>query len=306
MFGYIRPYKPEMKIKEFDTYKAVYCGLCKQLGKAYGPFARMTLSYDFTFLSLISLSLREQCGGFRMEKCMANPLKKKPCLVPCDDLTLGAATAMIMFYHKLRDNIQDSGFGGRLKARLLLPFAASARKKAARFYPEIEEIVAECMREQYEVEHSDSLSVDRAAEPSAKALSLIFAGLSEQPAQKKVLTRLGYLVGRYVYLIDALDDLEEDIESGSYNILYRRAKADGRDAPEEMHAYAKGVLNLTVGQIAAAYELLDLKRYHPILDNLIYLGLHQSLKLVLEKKQNTTAPAGKQENLETDGKELIV
>ena len=305
MFGYIRPYKPEMKIKEFDTYKAVYCGLCKQLGRAYGPFARMTLSYDFTFLSLIALSLREECGGFRAQRCAANPLKKKPCLVPCGDLTLGASTAMIMFYYKLRDNIQDSGFAGRLKARLLLPFAAPARKKAARLYPEIETAVADCMREQAQVERSDSLSVDRAAEPTARALSLIFAGLSEQPAQQKVLARLGYLVGRYVYLIDALDDLEEDRKTGCYNILDRRARADGLRTEDGVWAYAREVLNLTVGQIAAAYELLELRRFRPILDNVIYLGLHHSVEQVLENSQNRRGP-GRAGRPETDGTDLTV
>lgn len=305
LFGYIKPYKPEMKMKEFDTYKAVYCGLCKQLGKVYGPFARLTLSYDFTFLSMVSLSLSDKCGGFRMEKCVANPLKKKPCMVPCGDLTLSASAAMIMFYYKLKDNIQDSGIGGRIKAYLLLPFAAAARKRAKKLHPELEEIVGTCMQEQYEVEHSDSDSIDRAAEPTAKALSQIFERLSEHHAQRRVLSRLGYLVGRYVYLIDALDDLEDDIKTGSYNILYRKAQKDGTEQLSEIRTYAQGVLNLTVGQIAAAYELLDLKRYKTILDNLIYLGLHQSLKAVLEK--GTSKPnAADQTEIETNGKEITV
>lgn len=286
MFGYIKPYKPEMKIKEFDTYKAVYCGLCKQLGKAYGPFARMTLSYDFTFLAMIANGLEEQCGGFRLEKCMVNPLKKKPCLISCDDLIFSASTAMIMFYYKLKDNIKDSKFWGKIKAYLLLPFASGARKKAKKRYPMVDEMVAACMEEQAKIEQSDSLSIDRAAEPSARVLSKIFGMLSTEKSQKAVLERLGYLTGRYVYLIDALDDLADDIKKGSYNIFYKKFLAEGNENLDSIRQYAKNVIYLTTGEIAATYELLDLKRYKPILNNIIYLGLHASMEAVIRKGQS--------------------
>lgn len=286
MFGYIKPYKPEMKMKEFDTYKAVYCGLCKQLGKVYGPFARFTLSYDFTFLSLISVGMKECFSGYRNESCVANPLKKKPCLVLCDDLTFGASAAMVMFYYKLRDNYEDGGIGDKIKSLCLMPFAAHARKKARETFPFLDEIMAESIRKQHEVEHSDSLSIDRAAEPTAAALSQIFSHLSQDSTQKTVLEHLGYLVGRYVYLIDALDDLEEDIASHGYNIFYRKFQAEGDADVEKIRQYALEVINLTVGQIASAYELLELRRYKPILDNVVYLGLHDSIRQVLNRKQN--------------------
>lgn len=294
MFGYIRTFKPEMKVKEFDTYKAVYCGLCKQLGKVYGPFARLTLSYDFTFLSLISLGLAPECGGFRLEKCMVNPLKKKPCLCPCDDLTFSASAAMVMFYYKLRDNYQDGGLKDKLLSCLLRPFANSARKKARHYNADLDEIVRQCMDNQFQIEHSDSISIDAAAEPTAAALSRICEYLSDDPVQKTVLNRLGYFTGRYVYFIDALDDLEEDIQTGSYNIFYKKFAAEGKENLQEMKKYATEVINLTVGQIANAYELLNLKRYKTILDNIIYLGLHDSLHKVLNKQNNSNKKNGEQ------------
>lgn len=286
MFGYIKPFKPEMKVKEFDTYKAVYCGLCKQLGKAYGPFARMTLSYDFTFLSLLSLGLQETVAGFRHEKCIVNPLKKKPCLVPCEDLNYSASAAMVMFYYKLKDNFDDGGLGDKAKSLLLMPFAGRARKKAAVHYEDLDRIVKTCMEQQYQIEHSDSLSIDRAAEPTAAALSKICKGLSKKEEEQIVLGRLGYLVGRYVYFIDALDDLEEDISTGNYNIFYKKFQNEGNSDISQMKEYAKGVINLTVGQIAAAYELLDFRRYKTILDNIVYLGFHDSLRQVLTRDRS--------------------
>ena len=82
MFGYIKPYKPEMKVREFDTFKAIYCGLCKQLSHVFGPFASLTLSYDFTFMAAVSLSMRDECGGFKKCACVANPFKKKRVPLP--------------------------------------------------------------------------------------------------------------------------------------------------------------------------------------------------------------------------------
>ena len=135
MFGYIKPFKPELKVKEFDTYQAVYCGLCHQLGEAFGPFAKLTLSYDFTFLAMAALGLREDFGGFCKARCMANPLKKKTCAVPSGDLSFAASCAMILFYHKLRDNIEDTRTPKKFLYYLILPFASSARKKAVKPSP---------------------------------------------------------------------------------------------------------------------------------------------------------------------------
>ncbi|MEG0693512.1 MAG: DUF5685 family protein, partial [Oscillospiraceae bacterium] len=215
MFGYIKPYKPEMKVKEFDTFKAIYCGLCKQLSHVFGPFSSLTLSYDFTFIATVSIAMSDSCKGFKKCSCVANPLKKKACLLPCDNLTFCASTALLMIYYKVIDNINDSGFFGKLKSYFLLPFAGVARRKARKIYPEIDEIIAKAMKKQTEIEKSENTSVDKAADSTATALSLIFEQLCEDETQKKILNRFGYLIGRYVYFTDALDDIDDDLTSNS-------------------------------------------------------------------------------------------
>ena len=285
MFGYIKPYKPEMKMKEFDTYKAIYCGLCKKLGEKYGFFARMTLSYDFTFLALVSLGMSPQCSGFRNEKCMVNPFKKKPCLAPCDDLDFVASSAMVMFYYKLKDNYLDGNLKDKIFSLLAMPFANSARKKVLKKYEILDTLFSKCMKDQKVVEESKSISVDRSAQPTAEALAGVFELLSEDSVQKQVLNRLGYLTGRYVYFIDALDDLEDDIKNNNYNVFYNKFIAEENTNIDDMKQYAKETINLTVGQIASCYELLDLNRYKEILDNIIYLGLHNSLNTVINKNK---------------------
>lgn len=283
MFGYIKPFKPEMKIKEFDTYKAIYCGLCKQLGKEYGPFSRFTLSYDYTFLSLLSLGLRDECAGFKKERCPVHPIQKKPCLCACDDLTFTASAAMLMVYYKLKDNYEDGSFWDKCKTLPLLPFFKRKARKAEGRYPKLGETMKHYIDAQKQIEAAEGYSVDRAGEPTAQALGSICEMLVPEGSDTRVLSRLGYLVGRYVYFIDALDDLDDDAKTGNFNVFYRKAKAENLSL-DDVRDYAKGVLNLTIGQIGEAYELLSLKRYKPILDNIVYLGFHDSLGRVLQRE----------------------
>lgn len=286
MFGYIKPYKPELKVIEFDTYKAVYCGLCKQLGKVYGPFARLTLSYDFAFLSMLSLGVAKECPGFRRESCAANPLKKKPCLLACDDSRFAASAAMVMLYYKIRDNYDDGGLLQKLGATLLLPWANRARKKASKLYPRMDQVIGREMEKQRELEARDDTTVDGAAEPSARALAEIAGMIPAEENDSRVLYRLGYLVGRWVYLVDALDDLEEDLKRGGFNPYLKKfglSKESGTGLDlTEVKSYAVGAIHLTAGELSNTYELLTLKRYKPILDNIIYLGLKDTLDKVIK------------------------
>ena len=191
MFGYIKPFKPEMKVKEFDTYQAFYCGLCHQLGEMFGPFAKLTLSYDFTFLAMVSVGLRQEFAGFCKARCMANPLKKKVCAVPCEDLSFTAGCAMILFYYKLKDNLQDSGFWKKLLYYPLLPLAASARKKAKVRFPEVDEIFSKMITDQFALEKQENVSLDRAADPTAVAMGQMLTLLSQDETQKRILSRYG-------------------------------------------------------------------------------------------------------------------
>lgn len=282
MFGYIKPCKPEMKVREFDTFKAIYCGLCKQLSRVFGPFASLTLSYDFTFMATVSLAMKETCGGFKKCVCAANPLKKRACAVPCDDLTYCASAAMLMLYYKLKDDITDERLFKKLRSVLLFPFAALARRKARKLYPDADRILNEMMQKQAALEKDGCTSVDRAADPTAAALSRLCAVFSEDKTQQAVLFRFGYLVGRYVYFADAFDDLEKDEKQKSYNPFLA---AYPQLSAQQRRERAREVLNLTVGEIAPAYELLEIRRYKPILDNIVYDGFHDAIRSILQKKE---------------------
>ena len=280
MFGYIRVYKPDLKISEYETYKSIYCGLCQQLGQEYTPLANwMTLSFDFTFLAALNMALAEDKPVYTKRKCPANPLKK------CIMADLGEIQshccdcAVLMLWYKLEDDLKDHGTASRLRAAALYPAARLAYRKAAQRRPELDQLIGNNMRLQAETEAACTASVDLASEPTAQVLSGLFSTLSEDPVQKRVLERLGYLLGRYVYLCDALDDLEDDREKGNYNPFL----ADQSAGTEQIET-AIGTLYLTIAEAAKTFELLELKRFEPILANILYLGMKETVDSIVSKK----------------------
>lgn len=287
MFGYVKPCKPQMRVCEYEIYKAAYCGMCKQLGKQYGPFSRLTLSYDFTFLALLDISLS---GGERQispGRCLVNPLKKSPCFEPCDELNFSGGVAMMMFYYKVLDNFEDGSFRDKLLALLCRPFARHASQKAAENYPAVALIMYEMISQQRTLEQEQCDSVDRACEPTAMALGGICTLLARGDGQRRVLERFGYLLGRYVYLSDALDDLEDDLEKHSYNPFLLREKIIAPDPAQlaQIRENARGSLFLTIGELIKTYELLELHSFQPILDNIVHLGLRDTVERILLPKE---------------------
>lgn len=279
MFGYIRIAKPELKIKDYEMYRAVYCSLCRTLGKKYGLWSRFTLSYDFTFLALLNMSLSDGCDPIEKKHCIFNPLKKCNFCKNEDKLLMPSAAAMIMSYYKLLDNISDEKGFKRIEYILLKPLFSGARKKAARDYPQIEEIVSEYMSEQELLERDGCRELDKAADPTARALARLLMLCGEDNSAKRVLERMGYCLGRFIYLTDAACDLPRDIKKGSYNCLKYGAEGDAFE-------YAKKrtvpQLYFCANEAGKAFELLDVKKYKSILGNIIYLGLEDTFKKELK------------------------
>ena len=277
LFGYVRVAKAELKIKEYEMYKAVYCSLCKSLGKHYGILSRFTLSYDFTFLALLNMSLKDGCAQIEQKRCAFNPLKKCNYCKTDDDLEMPSAAAMIMTYYKLLDNIADEEGIKKLGFLCLKPILKNARNKAAKKYPQIEEIVSQYISEQTKLEKEDCKEFDEIAHPTAKALSKILMLCSEDNSQKRVLERLGYCLGRYIYLMDAFCDLQEDIKSGSYNVLKN---------VNQVKDFTESQIYFSINESAMAFELLDIKKFKTILGNIIYLGLEETFKKEIKNEKS--------------------
>ncbi len=279
MFGYVRANKAELRIKEYETYKAVYCTLCKRLGREYGLFMRLTLSYDLTFVALLCLAQSEGCSPVRAGRCVVNPLKKCRFFDQSDQaFGFSAAAAVILLYYKLVDDAADERGIKRLLCRIAKTFIKPSHKKAARLFPELESAVSECRSEQAKAEAKPECSLDEAAEPSAVMLGKT-AVMTGPPGSERALYRMGYCVGKWLYLIDAVDDYEKDVKSGRFNPF--AGKADGA-----VKEYALPLLNNCFTEAAAAYNLLEIRRFGGILENIMFLGFKEVQKTVIKKEKN--------------------
>lgn len=285
MFGYIKPYQPELRVKELDAYKAVYCGLCGQLGRSFGPLARLTLSYDFTFLCMLYWAMGGEKLAAASGRCYVNPLKKLTICTGGEGLELGADVAIIMIYYKLLDNIRDSVFFARLGWRFLQPIAGHACKKAAVRRPHQTELIARSIARQNALERAGESGIDAACEPTAAMLGGIFGLLSAQDNERRVLERLGYLMGRYIYLCDALDDLEGDVRAKRYNpIALSHRLAEGGNW-EQARVQTAQSLYMTIGEMEKTLALLTLHDFIPQIENIITMGLKASVEEIRSKKE---------------------
>lgn len=288
MFGYIKPFKPDMRFCEYDTYKAVYCTLCKRLRKNYGVISQMFLSYDFAFLAIFYMALHEQCPQFQKGHCQFNPAKKCvycTCKDDCfDDVS---AAAVLLLYYKIKDNCDDSKGIKKLAAMTALLATKSMKKKASKSYPQMDKIIADMMAGQAALEKAECRSIDEAAHPFAEMLSK----LCQSVCGLDCTMRIGYLLGRWVYLMDAADDLSDDIKHGCYNVLIKRHELK-KDCDEQKLKAAydeiEQCIAFTQQELRVEYERLNFYHYHEIIGNIIYEGLpksYEQIKLKRDKKK---------------------
>lgn len=263
MFGYVRPFRPELRCKDYDLYKATYCGLCRCLRRRYGLIAPMFLNFDFTFLALLLWEPEETftpCRG----RCHGNPLRKLPMCPDSPALELAADESVVLSWWKLRDSVQDEGPVKGLPARALSVLLGPARRKAARRCPEFDQTVRSCLEELDALEKENCPSLDRTADTFARLLQSAAPGDGERG---RVLEQLLYHLGRWIYLADARDDLEEDKLSARYNPVAARYGPKGDD----------GALRLTMDNslelVGAALQLGEFGCRKPLLENIVYLGL---------------------------------
>ncbi len=280
MFGYVRVNKPEMKVKEYEAYRGIYCSLCRSMRREFGVLSTLTLSYDLTFFALARLSFADKVPVFKGGRCPYNPAKKcNYCQNGEEELRYAAAVSMMMFYFKVRDNIADGSLFRRLLMYLILPYALLKYKKAKRLYGEAARIIEEAIDEQALTERSGTDSPDRAAHCSADALGrLLNEGFGDED-----IYRFGYGTGKFVYLCDALDDIEKDIKSKSYNVYVKKYRLDSKPS-QEIREEIKMSLNMCLAMVCEAYEGAENKSLSPVMENIIYEGTENTMNDILKGK----------------------
>jgi len=281
MFGYVRPVKSELRVREFDQFRAAYCGLCYSLKEAYGLWARFILNYDFTFLALL-LSVGEETTSHCHRRCMANPFRKRCVIQVAEPFRRAAGYSVILSWWKLRDSIADSGFFRGLGSRCICLFLHRAYQRAVADFPDFDRHCRGQLDALRLLEQAGSGELDRTADTFARLLA--FAAREREGEERRILEQLLYHTGRWIYLIDAYDDLEADKVSGGYNpILARFSFGDGELGKEDRDWLDTTMLHST-SLVASAYNLLPEGEWSGLLENIIYLGLPTVTKQVLARR----------------------
>ncbi len=289
MYGYVRIHAPELKVREQEYYRAVYCGLCRTMGKCTGQCSRLTLSYDFTFFALVRMALTGESPVIRPRRCLAHPTHRRLMVEPNDTLRLCAYLSAILAYHKNRDDLRDERGYKHAAATLLNPYLASLRRRAIkRDCAEADARVMAALRALDELEATRPPSVD---EPAARFGDLLAALLSYGlDGDRAILAAdIGRHVGRWIYILDAADDFDADVRAHRYNplaCLYGDPNMTTLP-PQKRQEIRTALLGELLGA-ERAFDLLDTADAPDlggILSNILYMGMPREAERVLLGEQ---------------------
>ncbi len=281
MFGYVKTDMPNMYVKDTILYKAMYCGLCKGIGKSCGQKARLVLNYDLTFLSLLLHNLMGIDVKVEKQRCIVHQIKKRPVAVP-DKLTERvAALNVILAYYKLNDDVLDNN-----KGKLKRSFFNSSYKKAKKNEPNLDKIVSARYKELLNYEKKSVDSIDLVADPFGKMMQEIVELLLGDISCEEVLD-LAYGIGKWIYLIDALDDFDKDKKKKNYNV-FSLAYPDVESKEQllkEKNQDLTCVFGAVLSNIAENARKLEYKFNHDLIDNILFRGLFLQTKNIMENKK---------------------
>lgn len=272
MFGYIRPCRPELKIREDAFFKSYYCGVCKALGKRSGPLCRGLLRYDLAFLALVHDGVRDD-STLQVLRCPVKGTKLN--MMQGDSVCFAADAHILLSAAKLRDDRRD----GQHASLLLTPMLSPAEKKVSALYPELVQALNDMMSQQEKLEKSGCSDPDDAAEPFARFLAQLFAYGMPAHAQPS-LRFMGYNIGKYIYWLDALDDYDKDEKKGAYNCW--RAAGYSRKAACD---WALPLLMQCISQAQLCCDLLDTQKTDVLIQNILTEGMPRVMDAVAQGRR---------------------
>ncbi len=274
MFGYVTCDKPNMLVKDFYEYRAYYCGLCKTLGKFYGQASRFGVNYDIVLLSLLAHNYKKVQPQFYDGHCIAHPIGAKRKMLHTNPILKTVADVnCIMAYYKMEDNITDEG---GIKYKILKKLLYRKYKKAKQALPTLDQKTAYYYNKMRTLEQSKDYCLDVLAD--CFALITVEIGRSATGIEDKDLYDFCYNLGRWIYIIDAIDDFHKDCEQGKFNPF---CKDYGKDDIEKLADDAKCLLALAMRNIRIAYDNMDITISEGPLSNIVYMGLPARARGVL-------------------------
>lgn len=261
MFGYVVMNKPEVKFKDFDMYRSFYCGLCRELKERYGLSGQITLTYDMTFVILLLSGLYEPPTKKGTTRCIVHPVRRQP--VRKNAITEYAADMNIFLtYYKCKDDWNDErsipgfAFGKLLEGK---------EKKSEKLWGKKVQTIVSCLDELSALEKENATDIDRVSGCFGRIMAEIFA--YREDVWEPTLRRMGFYFGKFIYLLDAYDDVEEDVKKGNYNPFSKDYIIKGFDDR------VKNMLMMMMAETCREFEKLPIIKYTDILRNILYSGV---------------------------------
>ena len=291
MFGYVVVNKPELKIREFTDYNAYYCGLCHMLRDKFGLSAGLTLTYDMTFLILLLDSLYEPRYESKQRHCPIHPVKKKP-MIKNEITEYAADMNMLLSWGHLKDDwedekklvglIGDIGFKRRAEyvmkryrrqTGVVLGSLARLQALEKKYMSEWSSIESEFEGKLHpdtdQIPYTEA-DIDEISQPFGDLMGEIF--VMREDAFAPTLRGFGSMLGKYIYIKDALEDIEKDRKKGCFNPFLHISKDDDR------MELIKNIQEINIRQAISEFEKLPLERHLPILRNILYEGVRSDGK----------------------------
>lgn len=273
MFGYVTVCEPELKVKDLKKYRAYYCGLCSTLKEDYGFMGQMTLTYDMTFAVILLSSLYETTTKHEEHRCKVHPAKRQH-MLQNETTSYAAAMNVLLAYYHMEDDWQDDRKVSSLMTKSLIQGKA---KKIIEKYPRQSEIIRKSLKELGECEHENSMDIDRAAGCFGRLMAELFVW--KEDIWEKTLRKMGFYLGKFIYLMDAYEDLPEDRKKNRYNPLKELAKRPDYEAQMEQ------ILRMMIAESTVRFEQLPCLVDVDILRNILYDGVWNHYNKIQMKKR---------------------
>lgn len=273
MFGYITVNKPELKIKEFEVYKSFYCGFCESLRRKYGRLGQITLSYDLTFVIMLFTGLYEHDTTHTRRRCIAHPFCKHNKQENEFSEYAADMNVLLTYYKCMDDWLDEKKYGKKILASMLKGKVRSVEEK----YPEKSEEIKRLLDEIHIAEEENSSELDKAAGLFGQIMATIFVCRHDEWEDE--LREMGFYLGKFIYLMDAYEDIEKDIKDRNYNPLISIYK----DSDFEENAY--NILTMMMAECCKVFERLPVIDNVEILRNILYAGVWTRYELVKSKRK---------------------
>lgn len=277
MFGYITINKPELKIREYERYHSFYCGLCRTLKDRYGRSGQITLTYDMTFLIVLLTSLYEPETVCETRRCVLHPARKH--VERTNVITAYTADMNIaLTFHKMLDDWRDDR---SLRAITAMNLLQGSYQHVRNTYPKICHRLEACLRRLSAFEAENVQDIDRTAGCFGQLMGTLFA--YREDIWTPYLQRFGFFLGKFIYILDAWLDLEEDQRKNHYNPLYSIASSTGSKAAFDQTILS--MLELMMKDACLEFEKLPLEQDLDLLRNILYAGVWKKYESRLQSKQ---------------------